>query len=419
MDKNEFLSWELTSRDLIDVKVSYIDLAGGDLTAGVLLSQIIYWFLPDKKGFTKIRVIKDEKEWVAKSRVDWWRECRVSERAYDRAIRILEERGLLEMKVFGFAGKKTPHIRILWDKFLPALSAITEKNAEIAADSQFHRSVILRDGEIQYHRSVISNTETTRTENTLNTNPSDLSGESAAEPVSDVNAPEEKFLTVQDKVKTLINQFGVAPKPIPFLRFAYLQIFPIAESQAPEYGRVGSLFKKAQDVSPTEREAGELVIRLWVMASLAPPGVDPMQYAADSINRRKKDARPGTKFTPPDKEHVAQWFEGNGSNAAEGIKFFNFYSGKGWPGFSDWRPIAENWINNNNQDDYSGRVLFTEHREAVSYWERNRAYSKINFNQFFKAVDANGNDWNAAAHGENEKPLWKLIAPPLAIKRKA
>jgi len=47
MEFNEFLSWELTTRDTIDFKKIYVDIAG-DLIAGLLLSQIIYWHLPSK-----------------------------------------------------------------------------------------------------------------------------------------------------------------------------------------------------------------------------------------------------------------------------------------------------------------------------------------------------------------------------------
>jgi hypothetical protein len=40
-DPSVFLGWEAFCRDSIDVKRTYIDAAGGDLVAGILLSQII------------------------------------------------------------------------------------------------------------------------------------------------------------------------------------------------------------------------------------------------------------------------------------------------------------------------------------------------------------------------------------------
>ena len=49
MTRQEFIAWEQVSRDTIDVKRCYVDIAG-DLVAGILLSQIVYWHLPDKDG---------------------------------------------------------------------------------------------------------------------------------------------------------------------------------------------------------------------------------------------------------------------------------------------------------------------------------------------------------------------------------
>ena len=50
---SEFLAWESMSRDTIDVKRVYCDIAG-DLVAGVLLSQLIYWHLPDRNGDARL-----------------------------------------------------------------------------------------------------------------------------------------------------------------------------------------------------------------------------------------------------------------------------------------------------------------------------------------------------------------------------
>ena len=56
---DQFLSWEAKSRDIIDFKKIYVDIAD-DLIAGLLLSQIIYWHLPNEHGKTKLRVQKDK-----------------------------------------------------------------------------------------------------------------------------------------------------------------------------------------------------------------------------------------------------------------------------------------------------------------------------------------------------------------------
>jgi hypothetical protein len=49
-DISDFWRWEEDSHDTVDLKKCYIDLAG-DLKAGLLLSQIISWFLLDDKDF--------------------------------------------------------------------------------------------------------------------------------------------------------------------------------------------------------------------------------------------------------------------------------------------------------------------------------------------------------------------------------
>jgi hypothetical protein len=113
----QFLLWERSSRDTIEVKRAYIDMAG-DLVAGIVLSQIVYWHLPSRDGRTRLRVKRDGHLWLAKGRADWWGECRVSPKQADRALALLAERGLVEVRLFRFAGAPTKHVRIVPDAFL-------------------------------------------------------------------------------------------------------------------------------------------------------------------------------------------------------------------------------------------------------------------------------------------------------------
>jgi len=117
-DKQQFQMWEMATRDTIDFKRCYVDMAG-DLVAGLLLSQIVFWHLPNSKtGQTKMRVKKGSHYWIAKKRTDWWEEIRITERQFDRAIVRLENRGLVATKLYRFGGFPTKHIRIKWDTFL-------------------------------------------------------------------------------------------------------------------------------------------------------------------------------------------------------------------------------------------------------------------------------------------------------------
>lgn len=114
---DKFLLWEATSRDTIDFKKAYVDIAN-DLIAGLLLSQVIYWYLPDKHGQTKLRVEKEGYLWIAKGRDDWHTEIRISAKQFDRASTILVKKGILIKDYFMFGGFRTIHIRLDYDRFM-------------------------------------------------------------------------------------------------------------------------------------------------------------------------------------------------------------------------------------------------------------------------------------------------------------
>jgi len=124
-----FLNWEKTTRDTIDFKRIYVDMAG-DLISGLLLSQIVYWHLPGPDGKTRLRVEKDGHLWLAKNRGDWWDEIRITPKQVDRAINILSDRGLVVYQNSLFAGKRTPFIRINPDGFMAAWNSQTEIRGE-------------------------------------------------------------------------------------------------------------------------------------------------------------------------------------------------------------------------------------------------------------------------------------------------
>ncbi len=121
---SEFLAWESMSRDTIDVKRVYCDIAG-DLVSGVLLSQIVYWHLPAKNGDSRLSVDRADHLWLAKSYPDWWEECRVTEKQARRAIRVLTDRGIIQVGKWQFNGAPTTHIRLNWPVFLKALEEAT------------------------------------------------------------------------------------------------------------------------------------------------------------------------------------------------------------------------------------------------------------------------------------------------------
>ena len=136
MGTKEFLLWEQQSRDTIDVKRIYVDVAG-DLVTGVLLSQIIYWFLPDKNGKTKLRVVRDGKEWLIKKREDWWGECRISTFQVDRALKKLEKIEVIQTKIIRFSGTPMKSIWLDLDKLIMKISEVVKMDFRESGKSTF------------------------------------------------------------------------------------------------------------------------------------------------------------------------------------------------------------------------------------------------------------------------------------------
>lgn len=164
----DFLTWERASRDTIDVKRSYVDIAG-DLAAGVMLSQIIYYYLPGKDGETKLRVEKEGKKWLAKKRDDWWEECRLTPDQVDRCTSILKKAGVIETARYKFQGSPVLHIRLL-RRFFQLLDEVVRTESEGGRRNPLRRMVKLTspNGDIHLANSRIPYTETTTKTTTEN-----------------------------------------------------------------------------------------------------------------------------------------------------------------------------------------------------------------------------------------------------------
>lgn len=163
-----FLAWERVSRDTIDFKKIYVDIAG-DLVAGLMLSQIIYWHLPGHNGEPKLRVERDGHRWLAKRRTEWWAECRISAKQADRALALLEQRGLVVTMLAKFDGAPTKHIRLDPIAFLAAWEQAVEEGERGKSISTDGEKPILPEGKIdlaQRGRTLTETTAKTTTETT-------------------------------------------------------------------------------------------------------------------------------------------------------------------------------------------------------------------------------------------------------------
>lgn len=119
----QYLALERLHADQIKVKRMYVDMAG-DLAAGVLLGQILYWFTPKKNGDMKVSIEHEGKLWLAKSRKDWWNEIRLTPKQFDRACWLLEKRNLIETIICKFSGSPTKHFRPNEDEIMKQVKAI-------------------------------------------------------------------------------------------------------------------------------------------------------------------------------------------------------------------------------------------------------------------------------------------------------
>ncbi|WP_255287684.1 conserved phage C-terminal domain-containing protein [Bacillus thuringiensis] len=132
------------------VRLAYVDITG-DLIAGILLGQIVYWYMPNEQGKSKLRVKKNGEFWLAKSREDWRNEIRITPKQYDRAIKILIEKGFVEVQKFKFNGAPTNHIKL-------NISEVTERVKWILTFGEIQNSPF---GEMELTETVNSLTEIT------------------------------------------------------------------------------------------------------------------------------------------------------------------------------------------------------------------------------------------------------------------
>lgn len=106
---------------IVAYSVRYAQLAGGSVTAGVFLAQLIYW--ADKGA--------DPDGWIYKTQPDWTDETGLSRSEQEIARRKLRDAGVLEEWRRGVPARL--YYRVDWDGLIAALAALpgsADKNAE-------------------------------------------------------------------------------------------------------------------------------------------------------------------------------------------------------------------------------------------------------------------------------------------------
>ena len=125
-----FIAREAAEKNTVSFKTVYADMMDGDPLSGLWLSQLVYWHLPSKKdGNSKLRVFKNGHYWVAKEHKEWHEETRLSEKQVSRITSLAEEKSIVFVDHFRFAGLRTTHVRINWPVFVP-LYLVTIKSPQ-------------------------------------------------------------------------------------------------------------------------------------------------------------------------------------------------------------------------------------------------------------------------------------------------
>jgi hypothetical protein len=126
---SDYVRQFVEDRDIITMTKTHIDLAG-DLNAGAVLEELVFWSAPNAQGKSKLRVKKEGKRWIVVRREDWWKRRRLSPKQADRAIKILVDLGLVERasKNYKYGGVPAVHLRINEEGFMAALTKYREYN---------------------------------------------------------------------------------------------------------------------------------------------------------------------------------------------------------------------------------------------------------------------------------------------------
>jgi hypothetical protein len=120
----------------------------GSVNAAVLVSQLIYWFSPDNVGMSRVMVVRDGRQWVAKSIQGWADECGFTRTQARTAIRTAIESGLVDQDVYAFGGAlKLLHLHLNISALIDRWPASTPEtvaapHAVRAAAAQQHPDVL-------------------------------------------------------------------------------------------------------------------------------------------------------------------------------------------------------------------------------------------------------------------------------------
>lgn len=110
--------------ECIAFRPQYMEIVDGNAAAALLLSQIVYWYLPAKGGGSKLKVQHDGMWWLAKSYRHWEEELGLSRMKSRTCMDILLRKQLIELRVFMFNGHPMQHLRLRFAKGVSRLEKV-------------------------------------------------------------------------------------------------------------------------------------------------------------------------------------------------------------------------------------------------------------------------------------------------------
>ena len=276
---SEFLRWEGASNDIIDFKKIYVDMAG-DLIAGLVLSELVYWYLPSKDtGRNKLRVMHDGYLWIASRYKDWHDRARITESQAERAIKILVDKGLLIKAVYKFNGEPTVHVRIVEDEFL----FILDRSQSLLQPASIS---VTTENEICQDRHPVTEITTKNTTKTLDINslPQQTSGK--PEPIY------EEFNNQADMPQSFVDEYKPVKPPKKsksdprYLHIAYSAFFSIT-SRRPNRELVDTIIELIGDAPDTDKLRA--CHKEWLMRGYNQNSIKWLEWYRDGIPGIKRN----------------------------------------------------------------------------------------------------------------------------------
>lgn len=128
-----FLSWHSETSNSLDFKNIYFDMAD-DLIAGLMLSKIVSWYLPDKDGDQNKSIEINGVTWFVKEHDQWYAECRLTKSRVRRGLKKLKEKKLIVSEVHRVGQNTATCIRIDQEGFIHAWRVNSAQNPSPGRD---------------------------------------------------------------------------------------------------------------------------------------------------------------------------------------------------------------------------------------------------------------------------------------------